>query len=155
MEQPDRNAHRVLPEAALSRSTAQNKIPRPRRAGAGVSDQRFFTACPDDSRTLQGSVADRTILQMDKATPAHQGLLRHECQRRQDADLDRRLCLSAHRHYEEAAENRTVALHNSTDIERVRFRENAAFTGVSGRGMQEQRGRLFQPVAAVRLILGH
>ena len=35
---------------------------------------------------------------------------------------------------EEAAENRTVALHNFTDFECLRFRKNAAFTGILERG---------------------
>jgi len=44
---PDRDPHRILSEAALSRSVAQNKIPRSRRASPGVFNQRLFTACPD------------------------------------------------------------------------------------------------------------
>jgi hypothetical protein len=45
-----------------------------------------------------------------------------------------RLRLSARGYHEKAAENRAVALHNSTDFECVRFRENADFTGISERG---------------------
>jgi hypothetical protein len=48
--------------------------------------------------------------------------------------MDRRLRLPARGNHEKASEDRTDALHNSTDFERVRFRKNAAFTSISERG---------------------
>ncbi len=67
---------------------------------------------------------------MDQATFTDQVLLRNQPQCRQSSNLDRNQRLPACGHYEEANENRSFALHNSTDFERVRFRENARFTGV-------------------------
>lgn len=131
---PDGCAERILSKAILSRSAPTNQISRSRRSGSGLSCQRFFTPCPDGCRALQRPVADRAVLQVDQAAPAHQGLLRNQRERRENADLDRHLRLPARGDHEKAAGHRAVALHNSTDFECVCFRENASFAGISEHG---------------------
>ena len=62
-------------------------------------------------RSLQKSMAGRALLQMDQAAPAHQALLWHLGERREDPDLDRRLGLRPHRDRQKAPEPDHVALH--------------------------------------------
>jgi hypothetical protein len=64
-----------------------------------------------------------------KQTPQNQGFLRHIRECREDPSLDRDLCLRPGRHREEASENRTESLHNSTDFECHPIRENPVVTG--------------------------
>jgi hypothetical protein len=58
--------------------------------------------------------------------------LRHQRERREDSDLDRRLDLRARGHHSQAVGPRSQPLPNSTDSQRYSFRENAPFTGVPG-----------------------
>jgi len=68
-------------------------------------------------------------------------------------NLDCHLRLPARGDHEKAAEHQAVALHNSTGFECVRFRKNAAFTGISEHGLLKWGWRLLQPFVAVELIL--
>ena len=54
-------------------------------------------------QALPSALADRVVLQVDQAASADQGVLRHDRECRQDADLDRSLGLCAGRHRQEAA----------------------------------------------------
>ena len=65
----------------------------------------------DDLRPLQEPLAGGAVLQVDQAASADQAVLRHLGERREDADLDRRVGLRAGRHRQEAAEAGGVALH--------------------------------------------
>ena len=64
---------------------------------------------------------------MDQAAPAHQGLLRHQRERGEDANLDRGLGLRAGGHRPQAPGAEGQPLPNPTDLERDAFRENAHF----------------------------
>ena len=74
-------------------------------------------------------VAGGTLLQVDQATSANQVVLRHQRERRQDADLDRCLDLRAHRHGPETPRAGSESLPDSTDSQRYAIRKNAHFTG--------------------------
>jgi hypothetical protein len=50
------------------------------------------------------------FFQVDQATPAHQSVLRHLGERREDSGLDRSVRLCPSRHREEALQARGVAL---------------------------------------------
>jgi hypothetical protein len=126
-----RNTHRVLSEEKLSGSVEKNQVPRSRRSIAGVSDKRLFVASSYGRRTVQGALADRTLLQMDQATPSYQSFLWHQRKRRQNTNLDCGVRLPTRGHHKETFKNRAITLHNSTDFERLRFRENAVITGLS------------------------
>ena len=68
------------------------------RQDAGVPHQQLRLAGIHHYRALPLSLAGRTVLQMDQAAFAHQGVLRHLGERGQIADLDRDLCLRPRRH---------------------------------------------------------
>ena len=57
-------------------------------------------------------MAGGTLLQMDQAAPAHQILLRHLRECRQDPNLDRHLGLCACRHPQETTRLQGRSLHN-------------------------------------------
>ena len=81
---------------------------------------------------LQATLAGGAILQMDQAASAHQGLLRHQRERREDPNLDRGVDLCAGSHRAQAARSGSQSLPDSTDSQCYPFRENAHFTGTSG-----------------------
>jgi hypothetical protein len=95
------------------------------------------------AQDLQAALAGGTLLQMDQAAPAHQGLLRHQRERRQDPNLDRHLGLRPRRHRAETTCPRSYPLPNPTDSERRPIRENPAFTGTSGLRLPIQLRRNF------------
>ena len=68
----------------LSRTPASHPLPRSRRATVGVPDQSYHVSAFDDLRVVPVPMAGRTVLQVDQATPAHQALLRHLGERRED-----------------------------------------------------------------------
>ena len=70
-------------------------------------------------------LANRTVLPVDQTAFAHQGLLRNLGECRQITDPDRRLRLRADRHHQKAAAPGAEPLHNSTDPELDRVRENS------------------------------
>ena len=59
----------------------------------------------------------------------NQVVLRHQRERRQDADLDRCLDLRAHRYRPETPRAGSESLPDSTDSQRYAIRKNARFTG--------------------------
>ena len=54
-----------------------------------VSDQQLSLAAASIAELVPAALAGRVVLQVDQAAPAHQGLLRHHRERRQDPNLDR------------------------------------------------------------------
>lgn len=58
-----------------------------------LPDQQRHPAGADHRKALQMPLAGRTVLQMDRAAPAHQARLRQYRERRRDPGLDRRLRL--------------------------------------------------------------
>ena len=74
---------------------------------------------------------------MDQATPAHQGLLRHQRERGEDPNLDRSVGLRAGGDRAQTVGAEHQSLPNSTDSQRHAFRENAHFMRSSG----HRRGR--------------
>ena len=66
--------------------------------------------------TIQEPLADRTILQMDKAASSYKAFLRSFRKRREISNLDRRLSLRPYRHHQEEAQSRCFALHTLLQI---------------------------------------
>ena len=58
---------------------------------AEVPDQQLHAPGADHRPHLQVALADRVVLQVDQAAPADQEVLRHQRERREDSNLDRRL----------------------------------------------------------------
>ena len=61
-----------------------------------LSDQPVWSSTSDHLRTIQSPVASPIIFQMDQATSPHQKVLRHVRERRESANLDRRVGICAH-----------------------------------------------------------
>jgi hypothetical protein len=100
-------------------------------------------------------MASGNVLQMDQAAPQNQGFLRHQRERRENPDPDRRLGLRPRRHRPEATWPGGEPLPNSTDSQRHTFRENAYFTGLPVSRLPNEFTSRRQPVDFVRLIAGH
>ena len=94
------------------------------------SYQQFHSTNSDNSGFIQMPVARGTVFQVDQATPAHQGILRHIRKCGEDTSVDRHLGLCLDCHHQKAIEAGSESLHNSTDFERHAFRKNAHFRGV-------------------------
>src|SRR3989338_79674 len=124
----------------LSGQDAKGQVFR-RGAGQGshLLDQHLSSAVSDDRPTLQMSLAGRTLFQMDQAASSDKTFLWNFRECRENSSVDRRLNLRAGCDYEEAIEPGGEPLHNFTDLERDRFRENAHFTGPGGRSLQNAR----------------
>ena len=107
---------------------------------ARLPDQRFLRAFGNRRSHLSLPVASGTLLQMDQTTPAHQAVLWHIGEQREDPDLDRRLRLRPGRDYQKAVRLGTKSLHNSTSFEPDAFRKNPHFMHVcSGRGTHRNK----------------
>ncbi|TCT09630.1 uncharacterized protein DUF4372 [Paralcaligenes ureilyticus] len=59
--------------------------------------KQYDAAAADHRRAVQESLAGGTVLQVDQAAPAHQGIPRHERERGEDANLVRRVYLGVNR----------------------------------------------------------
>ena len=59
---------------------------------------------------------------MDKTAPAHQSVLRHLRECREDSDLDRHRCLHARRHRQETSRHRSVASYDAANSQPRAFR---------------------------------
>ena len=68
---------------------------------------------------------------MDVLLSAHQALFGYEPERREDANLVRRVHLCADRHRQKGASSPCLALHFVTDFVGLNFRENAFNAGFS------------------------
>jgi hypothetical protein len=103
---------------------------------AGVSDQQLHTARLDHRANLQAALASGAVFQMDQAASSHQALPRHQRERGQDPNLDRRQYLRSGRHRPQTARPGGQPLPNPTDSQPNSVRENAHFTGTSRDGLR-------------------
>ena len=87
---PDHRVDQRQRPRPVSDSAASSRLSRPRHQEVLRVPHQQLQARPEDHREhLQGALADRDLLQVDQAEPAHQELRRHFAQCRHDADLDR------------------------------------------------------------------
>jgi hypothetical protein len=86
-----------------------------------------FTLPAHHRSNLQVEVGRGVVLQMDQAAPQNQSVLRHQRERREDPDLDRRIDLRAAGHCQKTLGGGCHSVPNSTGFERNPFRENARF----------------------------
>src|SRR4029079_3079510 len=93
---------------------------------SGASDQPFRFACPDHLRAVPLSLADRAVLQVDKAAPSDQSILRYFRECSQNSDLDRSISVRAHRHRKEASQSASFTIRAPTTLEPDYVRANAA-----------------------------
>ena len=85
---------------------------------------------------LMGSMSP--TCSMDQTAPAHQGVLRHDRERSESANLDRRVRLRPRRHRQEAPELFREPLRNATNPEPHDVRTNAdkSATGPTATGLR-------------------
>ena len=91
------------------------------------SHEQLHAARAHHRAAVPVALAGRALLQVDQATSAHQSLLRHQRECREDADLDRHLRLCPGRHRQETARPRRHALPIPPGLEPDPLRENAHF----------------------------
>ena len=88
-----------------------------------VSDKQFFSECVDNLFTLQMSMEDRVVLQMDQTAPANQSILWHFRERCQNANLDCCQHLLDCRYNEKRAEFATEFIRNPANSQHYDFPE--------------------------------
>jgi len=117
----------LLCPKGLSRKTA----PRPflrcaNQQGFGFPDQQLYPTTPDHRPTVSMPLAGGVVLQVDQATPSHQGgLLWYQRQCHQNANLDCYLDLSVSGHRQKTLEPQLQLVLDSTDFKRHHLRENS------------------------------
>jgi DNA polymerase-4 len=126
----NRCAHGILHGKRLSGQTSPYSLSRYRYAETSdLSNQQFLAGRHNNRSTVQMQVADRTVLQVDQATPPHQGILRNFVQCSQDAAMDRNSNLCPDCHYQKTIEHRCASLQHIADSEHYSVREKPAVTG--------------------------
>lgn len=96
-----------------------------------VADSARFASRTDIATQNGGGIRTRTTL-------AHQAILRHLGERRENPNLDRRVGLRAGCHRQDAAQPGCLALHFVTDFVGHPFRENPSATGTYGQRLQNR-----------------
>jgi len=153
---PNNYAYRVLFAQRLSRQASPRQILRLRnRENLSLSDQQFHLASIDHCTTVSLPLAGGALLQMDKAKPAHQELLRHFGERRENSNLDCRISLCAGHHTQEAAQHTSESLHNFTNSQRLGFRKNTVITTTYGNNHADGNVGFRKPVEFIHLTVGH
>src|SRR5258705_236843 len=88
-----------------TKAAAPHQVQRPRnRQAARIPHEQLCIAGTHDRPAVPAALASGTVFQMDQAASTNQGVLRHDRERSEVANLDRDLGLYPHRHRQEAAE---------------------------------------------------
>jgi len=95
---------------------------------SGFPDQQLHLTGSHHRPTVSMPLAGGVILQMDQATSAYQGFLRHQRKCRQDTNLDRHLGLRIGSHRQKTLEPSEQPVLHSTDFERDDLGENSDLT---------------------------
>src|SRR5204862_4660668 len=111
-------------------------------------------ACRDHLRAVSVSLANRTLLQMDKAAPSYQGVLRNIRERSQDANLDRSSGLRAHRYREKTSQFTRLTLRTPTNSEPHHVRANTPGTAAHAICIARKPEPIAQPASPLRITLG-
>ena len=90
---------KAYPDAAAPRQLSR----RGNQEAVQVPHQQLHASGTYHRPDLQVPLAGGIVLQVDQAAPANQGFLRHQRERREDPNLDRRVGLRAGRHRPQAA----------------------------------------------------
>src|SRR3989339_222370 len=113
----------------LSRTASAYTICRYRKEqSVRFSDQQFRNRRHYRGSTLQRTLENRTLFQMDQTTPAHKSIFWNITKRRQDTSLDCNLNLCPRGYYQKTSWLNAEPLHNFTNFKRYDIRENAYFS---------------------------
>src|SRR5258705_2607238 len=114
-KRPNRFAHRTAQSKALSYPASKSQLLlRTNRSIPGLFNQQLFHRSTDRSSHLPLSLANRTVLQMDQATPTNQTLLGHLTQQCQESNLDCPGRLRAHCDHQKEARSTAKSLHDTS-----------------------------------------
>src|SRR5215208_612845 len=114
----------------LSRAAAATRTP----------NQQLFDSGINRGCTLSLPLANRIVLQMDQTASAHQKLLRHFRQQRQDPSMDRDLGLCADGNHQKTLTPEARSLHFVTGSQSYSFRQNTPFNVISADRIQSPIG---------------
>ena len=141
-KRPDNKTDRSKKFKALPDTTEANHFSRRRtESNVRIFNQQLSTGCVNNLPTLQTSLADRVVLQMDQTTLANKVVLRNFDQRGQDPGLDSDQCLRACSDHQEGTETGAFITRNTPNYKYPTFRENPAKTSTYGQLLQSQRTR--------------
>lgn len=133
-KRPDHKIDRPENFKTLPDTTEANQLSRRRtKPNFRVFDQQFSVGCIDDLPALQTSLADRTVLQMDKTAFANKVVLWNFDQCCQDSGLDSHQCLCACSDNKKGTEAGAFTTRNTPDYKYPTFRENTAKTSTYGK----------------------
>jgi len=135
----------VLCSQKLPRKIASHQIHRRRNwKRSYILDKQLCLTCTHHCKSLQMSMARRTLLQMGQTTFANQGVSRYLEKCCKDSNMDCNMCICAHSYNQEEIEIGSKPLHNSTGFQSDTIRENTHFTAISGPlSTNRQRGNLY------------
>lgn len=114
---PNNCFNRRQKQKRISRQTPTHQIQRPQHTkNSCFSYKQFHITSIDYCKTVQKSVADRTIFQMDQAAPQDQKVFRYIRECCEISNLDSSLNLCTCGNFEEGITPPRKPLHNSTDF---------------------------------------
>ena len=149
-------SERILQSSELSRVHTAHSLQGCRQGqDIGVSDQSNPPSRTHHLRSVQESLEDRIVLQMDQTASSHQAILRDIGECREDADLDRCVSLRPDRHHQKTTQSRCFSLHFVTDFIGHPFREDALTASTSSVLLQIGYGRYLQPIESIHVLTGH
>ena len=152
---PDHSADEFLCRQRLSRPIASSEILRCRnRKASCVPDQLVQRSSLDDCDAVSRSLAGGVVFQMDQTTPANKTIFRHDCQCRQDTDMDCRKRLRPRCDCQKTVGSQAEPLHFITDFKSQPVRENAHFTGLFANRLQYPKQPKLQPTVTIQLMMG-
>src|SRR6266513_1444199 len=123
-KRPNRFTHGTAQSKDLSRPASKSQLLlRTNRSIPGLFNQQLLHRSADGCGPLPLPLANRTVLQMDQATPKNQTLLWHFTQQRQESNLDCRGRLRAHCHHQKEAWSKTKSLHDPSSLQPDSVRE--------------------------------
>ena len=114
----------------------------------------FLLSCFDHRPTVPGTLAGGIVLPLDQTAPAHQGFLRHQRERGEDASLGGRLRLRAGGDCQKATGAGVEPLQNLADSQRDGFRENPHFRRVFQLQRRVRGRRVLYAIESIRLLMG-
>jgi len=152
---PNHSAYWILSSKILSGQTTPSKISRcQNRQNTYFPDKQFYATGNNNHTAVQVPMAGRTLLQVDQAKPAHQEFLRHIGKLGENANLDCRVRLRSRCHYQKASQYSSKSLHNVTNFECYRIRQNALNSTSYRDRLLSVTKRHKQPTELIQLLTG-
>jgi len=128
----------------LSRSLKTNHLFRRRdQSPLRLLDPQFYSSSSDHCTTLQTSMADRNLFQMDQTTSTNQSILWDFSKRGQDSNLDRHFGLCPCCNHQEETRNRSLTQRNLANSQHHPFRKFFTVTSTCRFSIAKRNGAVF------------